>query len=272
MASLRLPARWLALALLIALLAIPLAGLGVALSGLWRADDEAAALADTASRFEAVAATRPDLVARRDALRAGLGRGEHFLGGTSAAISGAELQRLVGEVAAGSEAQIDNMLVLPARPEGAYQRIGLRVSLSTRIGPLQRILYSLEAGQPSLFVDALQVRAEDREAADTVLSVTLDIYGYRPGAEGRVEVLEPPDLGCPGCRRGRGARRPVAARPVGSAGRRRRSGRRARVDRTGSCGAVAGRRGRAGATGPAGRPDRDHDPAALRQDPAPAAA
>ncbi len=48
----RFPTRWLALALLLALVAIPLAGLGVALSGLWRADAEAAALADTAARFE----------------------------------------------------------------------------------------------------------------------------------------------------------------------------------------------------------------------------
>lgn len=184
MASLRLPARWLALALLIALVAIPLAGLGAMLSGLWRADAEAAALADTASRLEAVAATRPDLIARRDALQAGLGRGEHFLGGAGAAISGAELQRLAGDIAARSEAQIDNMLVLPARAEGAYQRIGLRVALSTRIGPLQRILHALEAGQPSLFVDALQIRTEDREAADPVLSVTFDVYGYRPGAGG----------------------------------------------------------------------------------------
>ncbi|MGK9171314.1 type II secretion system protein M [Inquilinus limosus] len=181
MASLRLPARWLALALLVALVAIPLAGLGIALSGLWRADVEAAALADTASRFETVAATRPDLAARRDALKAGLGQGERFLGGAGAAISGAELQRLVGDIAARSEAQIDNVLVLPARAEGAYQRIGLRVSLSTRIGPLQRILHALEAGQPSLFVDALQIRAEDREAADPVLSVTFDVTGYRPG-------------------------------------------------------------------------------------------
>jgi general secretion pathway protein M len=176
----RFPTRWLALALLIALVAIPLAGLGVALSALWRADAEVAVLGDTASRFEAVAATRPDLATRRDALKAGLGQGARFLGGAGAAISGAELQRLVGDIAARSEAQIDNALVLPARTEGAYQRIGLRVSLSTRIGPLQRILHALEAGQPSLFVDALQVRAEDL-AADPVLSVTFDVYGYRPG-------------------------------------------------------------------------------------------
>lgn len=184
MASLRFPARWLALALLVALVAIPLAGLGIALSGLWRADAEAATLADTAARFETIAATRPDLAARRDALKAGLGQGERFLGGAGAAISGAELQRLVGDVAARSEAQIDNVLVLPARAEGAYQRIGLRVTLSTRIGPLQRILHALEAGQPSLFVDALQIRTEDRETADPVLSVTFDVYGYRPGAGG----------------------------------------------------------------------------------------
>jgi general secretion pathway protein M len=177
----RFPTRWLALALLIALVAIPLAGLGVALSALWRADAEVAVLGDTASRFEAVAATRPDLATRRDALKAGLGQGARFLGGAGAAISGAELQRLVADIAARSEAQIDNALVLPARAEGAYQRIGLRVALSTRIGPLQRILHALEAGQPSLFVDALQIRAEDREAADPVLSVTFDVYGYRPG-------------------------------------------------------------------------------------------
>jgi len=177
----RFPTRWLALALLIALVATPLAGLGVMLSGLWKADAEVAALADTASRFEAIAFTRPDLAARRDALKAGLGQGERFLAGAGAAISGAGLQRLVGDVAARSEAQIDNALVLPARPEGAYQRIGLRVALSTRIGPLQRILHALEAGQPSLFVDALQIRTEDREVADPVLSVSFDVYGYRPG-------------------------------------------------------------------------------------------
>ncbi|MDR6290878.1 hypothetical protein E9232_003404 [Inquilinus ginsengisoli] len=177
-----LPLRWLALALLVALIAAPLAGLGVALGALWRADARYAALSQDAARFAGVEASRPELAAQRDALKAGLGQGARFLGGTNAAISGADLQRLVGTIVARSDAQIDNTLVLPAREEGAYLRIGLRVTLSTRIGPLQHILYDLEAGQPSLFIDALQIRAEDRQAPDPALSVTFDIYGYRPGS------------------------------------------------------------------------------------------
>ena len=180
----RLPSRWLALALLAALVAAPLAGLGVGLTALWRSDAEAAMLADSADRLEAVAAVRPELATQRDALKAGLGQGKRFLGGANAAISGAELQRLVGTLVARSAAQVDNTLVLPVRGEGAYLRIGLRVTLSTRIGPLQRILYDLEAGQPSLFVEALQIRAEDRQAPDPALSVTFDVYGYRPGSGG----------------------------------------------------------------------------------------
>lgn len=178
------PSRWLALVLLAALIAAPLAGLGAAIGALWRADADYAALTDNAARFETVAALRLELAAQRDGLKSGLGQGERFLSGVNAAISGADLQRLVGETVARAQAQIDNTLVLPARDEGAYQRIDLRVTLSTRIGPLQRILYDLEAGTPSLFIDALQLRAEDRQTPDPVLSVTFDVYGYRPRSGG----------------------------------------------------------------------------------------
>jgi general secretion pathway protein M len=184
MRAIRFPSRWLALALLLGLVAAPLAGLGLGWAALERAEGAEAALADTAARVERVAASRGDLVAQRDALKAGLGQGARFLGGANAAISGADLQRLVGEVATRSQAQIDNALVLPAREEGAYLRIGLRVTLSTRIGPLQHILYQLESGQPSLFIDSLQIRADDAQGPDPGLSVSFDVYGYRPGAGG----------------------------------------------------------------------------------------
>ncbi|MFE0759005.1 type II secretion system protein GspM [Inquilinus sp. NPDC058860] len=174
--------RWIALAILGIVVALPLAGLAVEARMLLRAGEERDEIAARVADLERVAARQPGLLQRRDALRASLGQGDRFLAGANAAIGGANLQRLVGTIIDGAGAQMEDAAVLPAREEGAYLRVGLRVTLSTRIDPLQRVLYAVESGLPDLFIDDLEIRTAEPGAADPVLSITFQVYGYMPGA------------------------------------------------------------------------------------------
>lgn len=177
---LRIGPRWIALAILGAVIAVPLAGLAVEARMLQRADEDHDEIAAQIADLGRVGARKPGLLQHRDALRASLGQGDRFLAGANAAIGGANLQRLVGTIIDGAGAQMEDAAVLPAREEGAYLRVGLRVTLSTRIDPLQRVLYAVESGLPDLFIDDLEVRTAEPGAADPVLSITFGVYGYMP--------------------------------------------------------------------------------------------
>lgn len=122
-----------------------------------------------------------------------------YLTGDSDALAAAKLQALVEQAVARHGGQLQTTQPLPAVAEEGFKRIAVRVQLTAGIEPLRRILYGLEAGQPYLFLDSLEIRrgrgsrgAADRGSpggagiaadggavqAEDPLSVRLDIFGY----------------------------------------------------------------------------------------------
>ena len=63
--------------------------------------------------------------------------------------------------------------------------MGLRVAVTLPIEPLFNLLYEIEAGQPYLFIDNMEIaarvsrrRSQESDNSDPALAVRFDIYGF----------------------------------------------------------------------------------------------
>lgn len=149
--------------------------------------DQAAELLD---RYRRVAAARPALQERLDALKSRQSEIGTYLGGETDALAGAELQELVNATVAAGGGGLRSVQILPVKADAGFQRIGVRVQMTATIAQVLRVLHGLEAGSTLLFVDNLEVsnrRARRRRnqpvEMDPTLLVRLDLFGYlRPEA------------------------------------------------------------------------------------------
>ena len=141
--------------------------------------------AELLDRYRRVAAARPALQERLNALNARQSEIGTYLSGGTDALAGAELQELVNATVAQSGAGLRSVQILPVKADGGFQRIGVRVQLTATISQVLRVLHGLEAGSTLLFVDSLEVsnrRARRRRKQpvdmDPTLLVRLDLFGY----------------------------------------------------------------------------------------------
>ena len=141
--------------------------------------------AELLDRYRRVAAARPALQERLNALKARQSEIGTYLSGGTDALAGAELQELVNTTVANSGAGLRSVQILPVKADSGFQRIGVRVQLTATISQVLRVLHGLEAGSTLLFVDSLEVsnrRARRRRKQpvdmDPTLLVRLDLFGY----------------------------------------------------------------------------------------------
>ena len=146
--------------------------------------------AEMLGRYRGIAAARPALQERLEALKARQSEIGAYLGGGTDALAGAELQELVNATVAKGGGGLRSVQILPVKADGGFRRIGVRVQMTATIAQVLRVLHGLEAGSTLLFVDNLEVsnrRARRRRnqpvEMDPTLLVRLDLFGYlRPEA------------------------------------------------------------------------------------------
>ena len=146
--------------------------------------------AELLDRYRRIAAARPALQERLDALKSRQSEIGTYLGGQTDALAGAELQELVDATVAKGGGGLRSVQILPVKADGGFRRIGVRVQMTATIAQVLRVLHGLETGSTFLFVDNLEVR--NRRARrrrnrpvemDPTLLVRLDLFGYlRPEA------------------------------------------------------------------------------------------
>ena len=141
--------------------------------------------AELLDRYRRVAAARPALQERLDALKARQSEIGTYLSGETDALAGAELQELVNTTVAKGGGGLRSVQILPVKADGGFRRIGVRVQMTATIAQVLRVLHGLEAGSTLLFVDNLEVsnrRARRRRnqpvELDPTLLVRLDLFGY----------------------------------------------------------------------------------------------
>ena len=174
------------------LLAILLAIYGVLVSPLVSAYSQIngaiAQSSELLTRYQRVTAQYPDLEELLDRVNADHIASGVYLPGDTDALAAARLQEIVNSRVESNGAQVRSVQILPAKVDGDFRRVGVRIQLIATVAAVARILYAFEAGGTFLFVDNLDVsnrksRRRAGEQTDPELLVRLDLTGYvRPEA------------------------------------------------------------------------------------------
>ncbi len=155
------------------------------LAGYAETDAALAQAAELLDRYRRVAAARPALQERLDALKSRQSEIGAYLSGGTDALAGAELQELVNATVANGGGGLRSVQILPVKADGGFRRIGVRVQMTATIAQMLRVLHGLEAGSTLLFVDNLEVsnrrarrRRKQPAEMDPTLLLRLDLFGY----------------------------------------------------------------------------------------------
>jgi general secretion pathway protein M len=104
-----------------------------------------------------------------------------LLAGETSGMAGAELQRLISELARQSGMSLRSATVTPPKREADMTIIGVDVSLQGQIQGLRAFLHAIETGVPILFIETLSVRSVpvyQQVQQPVTLEVALRIRGY----------------------------------------------------------------------------------------------
>ena len=109
----------------------------------------------------------------------------HYLRSETAAVAGAELQRMVKEIAAANQAQILSTQILPASPEQGFVQITLKVRLRGTYEGVLRSLYDMETNDIFLFLDNISMRdstaaRRPRQIEIRKMDADFDLVAYMP--------------------------------------------------------------------------------------------
>ena len=100
---------------------------------------------------------------------------------SSNAVATAMLQSVVNDIAAATGASLGSVESLPAENAGAYQQIGLKLSLVVTWPVFIHLLGALEQATPPMVVDDLQIQnsASDYSAGTNGLDTRFTVYAFR---------------------------------------------------------------------------------------------
>lgn len=137
---------------------------------------------ELASGYERAIGAKSRIAAELETLRGERPDPSWFVTGETDALAAAALQDHATALISAAGAGMRSIQPLPAEDEGGLKRVTLIVELEATTTSLTRLIYTLEAEAPYLFIDQLQASSrigtpEEPESAP-VLDVRLTIYGY----------------------------------------------------------------------------------------------
>lgn len=146
-------------------------------------DETIAARLDHLARFQRVAAQRADLEAQMAKVRA-RDASRFYLKVSTPALAAADIQQVVQTLIEANGLRLESMQISPHKDEGGHRRITVNLRVRGKLSGIQNMLYSLEASQPYLFVDALNVQSTVRQnyapmpGVEPDVMVMFDLSGY----------------------------------------------------------------------------------------------
>ena len=179
-----------ALAIAILLLVVAAVGFGVILPlfGLLPGEGEAVEQQQhLLAGYQRQAARLPALQQRLAALKQEAAGLTGIWPGTTAALAVAGLQGEVRRLVDAAGGQIRSAQEIPAKPDGGFERIGLRLDLTVPMTGLPGLLKALDAHAPYIFLDTVELRAPEvlpgavPTGGSPVLTLRCELSGYRSG-------------------------------------------------------------------------------------------
>ncbi len=146
--------------------------------------DELDRTVEQLARYQNVSKAYPKLKQQMDVLSRRHAASGVYLAGTTDALAAAELQEDVGQTIEANGGALRSIQILPTSADGEFRKVTVRVQLTANLPSLARILYSLEAAKPFVFIDNLdiknrRVRRTAKEQNDNPeLVVRFDLFGY----------------------------------------------------------------------------------------------
>ena len=145
-----------------------------------------AALADMTGkleRYRRIAGSRANATRQLEAIRA-LEPRKGFLRTGAAALSAAEAQEAMRTMIEANGGKLITMQAPVAKDDGRYRQLTVNVQLSGTIFALRKLLHAIEANQPALFVENLQVRSQvpanfkPNPGAEPDVYIQMDVSGF----------------------------------------------------------------------------------------------
>ena len=177
------PGRMLALGILLVVILVVWLGIASPLIGLYqdRADQLTQHRA-LAAKMAQVAALLPTLQKEADEQANDVRPPSLLLSGGTDALAAAQLQEKLEKAAGTSGIVILSAESVPVQNVGAVRRIGLKLNLSGKFGPLVSFLQEIDTSTPPLMVDELQIQGSPSpDEPETDLLTSMTIYGFRAG-------------------------------------------------------------------------------------------
>ena len=134
------------------------------------------------ARLESISQSYPALKAQLDELARRTAQSGVYLAGNTDALAAAGLQEDVSAQIDRAGGTLRSVQILPATSDGDFKRVSVRVQLTATLAQFTKLLYSLEAARPFVFVDNLDIknrRTRTREEdQNPELIIRFDLYGY----------------------------------------------------------------------------------------------
>jgi len=136
-------------------------------------------------RYEQIAARDRELLPQYEALRTRQKSAGNHLRSDTVAVAGAELQRIVKQIAGQHQAQIVSTQILPASEEEGFVRIAIKVRVRGALPSILQSLYDVETNDVHMFVDNLSIRnnaagSGQPQLAMLPMDADFDLIAYMP--------------------------------------------------------------------------------------------
>jgi len=142
-------------------------------------------LHDRLQRFRQVAARDSSLRPKYEQLKRSQLSDGHYLKSDTVAVAGAELQRMVKDIATENRAQLLSTQILPAGQEQGFIRIALKVRLRGTLPSILQAFYEIETSEVFLFLDNVSLRDSAagrrlRPVAIKQMDTDFDLVAFMP--------------------------------------------------------------------------------------------
>jgi general secretion pathway protein M len=141
---------------------------------------------DMAERFRTLAHELPSLRTTDKKWRDQFG-GEILLTGQSDADASATIQSMMKQTVEDAGSKLTTSEILPEKTEGDFRRVGIRIAFSGDLRLISSVLKSMAVSHPVLFSGDFDLHAGTDQDDSTavagadILTMTLDVYGFRAG-------------------------------------------------------------------------------------------
>lgn len=147
-------------------------------------NEQIAFTSERLNRFQGISNNYPALKQQIENLVRQTAKSGIYLAGNTDSLAAANLQEGVSGTIERNGGTLRSVQILPVTDDGDFRKVTVRVQLTATLPELTRILYSLEADKPFVFIDNLDIknrRARTRnqdQNQNPELVVRFDLYGY----------------------------------------------------------------------------------------------